>query len=78
VKVSTESLTIIVGAVTNVTTNFVYAGGSATITGISAFDQINGRYYFAPDSVTAFIYGTDIKNKQPLPTLDIGADSIDR
>jgi len=77
-RVTTVQLNRNTGAVTNVTTNFVYAGGSASIDGISAFDQINGRYYFAPDSVTAFIYGTDVKNKHPLPTLDIGADTIDR
>jgi len=65
------------GRVTNVTANFVYTGGSGSIDGLSGFDQINGRYYFATDDATAFIYGTDIKNKMPLPTLDIGAESID-
>jgi len=29
-----------------------------------------------PTPFTAFIYGTDIQKKQPLPTLDIGANSI--
>jgi len=65
------------GVVTNVTADLMYAGGSATIDGISAFDQRGGRYFWASDSATAEIYSSNVIRKQFLPPLYIGADAIE-
>jgi len=64
------------GAVTNVTEAMVYAGGSATIDGISTFYQTKGRYYWATNFEDAFVHEADVNKKQLLPPTDFGATEI--
>lgn len=64
------------GKLTNVTENFVFNGGSGTIDGISALNNYTNTYWYATDSATPFAYSVDVKKKQLLPPLDIGATSI--
>lgn len=64
------------GNVRNVTEDVVYAGASATVDGISTFDKTGQRYFWATDFESTFVYSVDVKRKQFLPPLDVGASSI--
>jgi len=76
-RVYTVSLDRTTGKVTNVSADLIYAGGSATLDGVSAFDQRGGRYFFATDSATSFIYESDVIHKDLLAPRDIGAIAIE-
>jgi len=57
------------GRVTNNTEAFVIAGSSATIDGISTFNQNKGIYYMATDYIVAFLYSANVATKTLLPTI---------
>jgi len=52
-------------------------GGSATVDGISAFNQKEGIYYFATDFVSDLIFSSDVRKGTNLAPIDIGAQSIE-
>jgi hypothetical protein len=56
--------------------NFVYIFESITFDGISAFDSSRSIYYYATDWPAAFVYGTDLINKQLLPPIYVGATQV--
>jgi len=65
------------GSWQNVTENMIYSGGSATIDGISTFDQNKGVYYFATDFAGAFIFASDVINKRTLAPIFLNVASIE-
>jgi len=58
------------GAITNLVENFIYAGGSVTVDGISCFDSSTLTYYYVTDGDNAFVYSANVKNKQLLAPID--------
>jgi len=73
----TVSVDLTTGAVKNVTENFIYNGGSATVDGVSAFDPKTGIYWYATDAATPYIYSTNVYQKTVDPPLDTGATYVD-
>eukprot|EP01102_Stenamoeba_stenopodia_P016306 TRINITY_DN5686_c0_g1_i1.p1 TRINITY_DN5686_c0_g1~~TRINITY_DN5686_c0_g1_i1.p1 ORF type:complete len:245 (-),score=46.62 TRINITY_DN5686_c0_g1_i1:256-990(-) len=61
---------------TRLAKNFVYAGSSITITGVSAFDDQQSTLYYATDAASAFIFGVDVSKKALTAPIDIGAANI--
>jgi len=51
------------GAIGDLMETFYYAGSSITSDGISAYDFLNGVYYYATDGNSAFVFRGDVKNK---------------
>eukprot|EP00029_Vermamoeba_vermiformis_P009048 TRINITY_DN4391_c0_g1_i1.p1 TRINITY_DN4391_c0_g1~~TRINITY_DN4391_c0_g1_i1.p1 ORF type:complete len:317 (+),score=46.08 TRINITY_DN4391_c0_g1_i1:66-1016(+) len=51
------------GAVGELMETFYYAGSSMTYDGISAFDFMNGIYYYATDASSAFVFRGNVKTK---------------
>jgi len=65
------------GSYTNVTENLVFNGGSATVDGISAFDQKGQTYYFATDYLIPLIYSTNVRTQSNLAPINFGATDIE-
>jgi hypothetical protein len=51
------------GSVGEIMETFYYAGSSITMDGISAFDFVNGVYYYATDGNSAFVFRGNVKTK---------------
>jgi hypothetical protein len=69
----------ITGKLTNVSENIVYAGGSGTYDGISAFNSATGIYYYVTDfDVIDYVYSTNVVKAQVLAPLDVYAKAVFR
>jgi len=64
------------GAIANVSENFFYAGGSATVDGVSGLLQKSGVYVYASDEADGFAHETNVYTGRLLPDIDIGAKAI--
>jgi len=64
------------GVITPISVNYIYLGGSATIDGISAFDNTNGVFFYTTDGSTTDIYSVHVQTGNLLAPIDLYASSI--
>lgn len=63
------------GEIENIVQNFIIAGSSETLDGISTFDPTRQVYYYATDFVAPFIYQANVKTATLLPPIYMGGYS---
>jgi len=59
-----------------VSNNYIYVGGSATVDGISTFDQTRGVFYYTTDGSTRSVFQVQVTTGTLLPTIDFYAYAI--